>query len=393
MAGGRATQFQELPAATGPRGGRPGRRCPGMMETPARSASLQAVISGRPVGVLDGLRGFAVLYVVLYHFMPAFPGSVVGDAVTVFFRMGWSGVDLFFVLSGFLITGVLYRTKDGPSYFRHFYARRFLRIFPIYYLFVFLSVCILPGLGPRFPVVENSHWYWLYLSNLDTELGIPFHPYLCVAWSLSIEEQYYLVYPTLVRFLDYRRWIGLLVGLVLLSVVLRGVFYFGFNYPSINVYHFTLTHFDGIAIGGLIRLLVMKADQNRLLLQALVRWTLPCAVAMVTVAAFCFHDIRRNSLGPHLSFHPVMFLCGYLLNAVFYAQVLLRCILHEGLLYRLFNAAWLRHLGKYSYAMYLWQFPARGRGRFPDAPRRPGPGPGPAATGLGRVGLPGPVGI
>jgi len=202
----------------------------------ASSPTLAATRAGEHVPVLDGLRGFAVLYVLLYHFVSWFHGTLPGDMVSLVFRMGWSGVDLFFVLSGFLITGILHKLRDEPDYFRQFYVRRILRIFPVYYLLVALCVWLLPHVVSDLGPVERSHWYWLYLSNFDTELALPFHPYLCVAWSLSIEEQYYVVYPALVWRLSYRRWILLLLGLVGLSFALRGiVFFISASVPSTSI--------------------------------------------------------------------------------------------------------------------------------------------------------------
>src|SRR5262245_25426509 len=104
----------------------------------------------RHVPALDGIRGWAILAVFLFHYAGRLPGAAVG----------WAGVDLFFVLSGFLITGILLDTKDDPAYYRTFYARRSLRIFPIYYLFIAACLLLVP-----FAVWQPAHaWFLVYLG-------------------------------------------------------------------------------------------------------------------------------------------------------------------------------------------------------------------------------------
>lgn len=328
-----------------------------MNPAPHPSPDIAAIAAGRHVTVLDGLRGFAVLYVLLYHFMPSFPG-VTGFVVNAFFKMGWTGVDLFFVLSGFLITGVLYGSRGSPHPFRRFYIRRILRIFPAYYLLILFSVLIVPALTGYAPVQKQS-CYWFFVSNFDTELSLPFHPYLCVAWSLSIEEQYYVFYPTISYFLSYRRWCGFLLGVLVLSFCLRWIAYLAGGFSPIRIYHFTLTHFDGIALGGLIRMLMMKFDENRRLLEAFIACSWVSCPAMASLGLYCYYEMAFNHRDPHLSFHPAMFLFGYLLAAVVYAQLLLRCVVGRGVLHAIFSTRVLRSVGKFSYAMYLWQFPGR----------------------------------
>ncbi|HUO63467.1 MAG TPA: acyltransferase, partial [Terriglobales bacterium] len=124
---------------------------------------------------LDGLRGLAIALVMLYHTTHyGFARSRLDQAVALIPSVGWSGVDLFFVLSGFLITGILLRTRGGGHYFRNFYARRALRIFPLYYAVLVFFFFVVPRLHVFAPVNflwapgsdRETVWYWLYLSNV-----------------------------------------------------------------------------------------------------------------------------------------------------------------------------------------------------------------------------------
>src|SRR5258706_13600578 len=163
----------------------------------------------RPPG-LDCLRGLAILMVMMVHFGGTTDHGIPGAALW-FSRLtgaGWCGVDLFFVLSGFLITGILYDAKGAPGGLRTFYARRVLRIFPLYYgtlvvLFVILPL-LAPGPNPGLEkVAQQQGWLWLYFSNFAA-VFIGDHTFaggLVQAghfWSLAIEEQFYLVWPLVV---------------------------------------------------------------------------------------------------------------------------------------------------------------------------------------------------
>ena len=167
---------------------------------------------------LDGLRGIAILMVLLVHFGMFQPQGHAEAAVFRFFEMGWAGVDLFFVLSGYLITTILLKAKTSAFYYTHFYIRRFLRIFPLYY--VFLTGFLLVTLWQGAPVLEQV-WYWSYLANFRIGLGHRIDG-LSHFWSLAIEEQFYLVWPLVIRHLRLRN-IAVLCGL--LCVVSFGLRY------------------------------------------------------------------------------------------------------------------------------------------------------------------------
>jgi peptidoglycan/LPS O-acetylase OafA/YrhL len=135
----------------------------------------------RYIPELDGLRGVAILAVMLFHM------QVRGVA------LGWAGVELFFVLSGFLITRILLESRDKPHYLRNFYARRALRIFPLYYVVLVVTLILPPPHG--FGRSRTSLWYFAYLQTLPLVRGRFEASPLPHSWTLAIEEQFYCLWP------------------------------------------------------------------------------------------------------------------------------------------------------------------------------------------------------
>src|SRR5215469_16350920 len=169
---------------------------------------------------LDALRGLAVIAVLIHN-----TGR---DLYTGFLtRNGWMGVDLFFVLSGFLITGILLDTKNSDGYFRNFYARRCLRIWPLYYCTLFFMFVVVPLVRPSeahqiFEPRSMPWWsYFVYLQNFLVPSITRATGLLGVTWSLAVEEQFYLVWPLVVRFLTETQLRRLSITLICCSPVLR----------------------------------------------------------------------------------------------------------------------------------------------------------------------------
>lgn len=171
--------------------------------------------STRPhLPAVDGLRGLAILFVLLFHMRTDIPGA------PAFLKLGWTGVELFFVLSGFLITRILLDARDRPHYFRDFYVRRTLRIFPIYYLFLFCVVIASRVVHGSFSRAEDLPWYLTYLQSVpmmqkEFTGGLPWSAH---TWTLAIEEQFYLFWPMLVYLLRGRA-LPLVFGLVFASAL------------------------------------------------------------------------------------------------------------------------------------------------------------------------------
>jgi len=217
---------------------------------------------GAHIPELDGIRAVAVWMVLCAHLLYGGPTpkatlNVIPKFVGFVFGHGWLGVDLFFVLSGFLITGILLDSRDKPGYFRNFYARRFLRIIPLY--FAVVLVC-----WPFYP--ETSKYFLLsllFLANFAYAFGaaVPHGP--GVFWSLAIEEHFYLVWPWLVRYLTRRALTVTAIGLVVVIPVLRfWAVSAGMN-PRVQIYNYSFFRFDGLALGALMAIWVRSAWANR----------------------------------------------------------------------------------------------------------------------------------
>ncbi len=164
--------------------------------------------------------------------------------------IGQTGVDLFFVLSGFLITRILLEQKGQPKYFRNFYARRSLRIFPLYYFYLSVVLVLLPLLQKlEIPSLSQQWYWWCFLQNVPLTFGQesagPFH-----YWSLAVEEHFYLVWPFLVFFLPTRLQGSAAWSLIFGACVSRVVM-LSFELP---VFYFTLARMDAMAIGALLAL-------------------------------------------------------------------------------------------------------------------------------------------
>jgi peptidoglycan/LPS O-acetylase OafA/YrhL len=298
---------------------------------------------GERVPALDGVRGVAILMVVAMHSLylaPAF-GVPLEHPLARTLMLGWCGVDVFFVLSGLLITGILVRTRGDEHYFRNFYARRALRIFPLYYLVLVLLLWVLP----RSPVTgAEQAAYLLYYQNIRFALFGQefFDPARLVTWSLAIEEQFYLVWPAVVLLLPRRALVVASAAIVAFAIVLRWLL-LEQAIPGVSVpgTHFlTPCRLDTLCAGALMALLPP-------LRQALA-WLLAVggAAGLVAVAA---------TTGEAVPEAPAMQRWGLLL-ALPFGVGLVALARSSRPFARLMSARVLRSFGQYSYCIYLTHF-------------------------------------
>jgi len=312
---------------------------------------------------LDGLRGFASLYVIFAHLFPNWHGHGIGERVgRAVIDAGWSGVDLFFVLSGFLITGILLKSKGDSAgrYFGVFYGRRFLRVFPVYYLMLVVFLIIVPRV-PFFArtnyfwlVPGNSYPYWTYLSNWREQVHAGTHLFLCVCWSLAIEEQYYVLWPLTVWFTSKRGLAIASIGLLGLSAALRSGLFLLRDWPAATVYHMTFTHLDGIALGSLLAIAWRDRERYGVVLDRFAGLAGPLGAATLAVVLYA---ALTGQEGAELSYAPLT-IVAFPLIALFYGSLLIRSLIRPGSVRAIFSLPFLRMLGKYSYAAYLFQFAA-----------------------------------
>ncbi len=198
---------------------------------------------------LDAIRGLTVL-LVLIHNTDVYPSLHLG----LIAANGWMGVDLFFVLSGFLITGILVDTKKSGGYFRNFYARRCLRIWPLYYsalLFMFVVVPLLrPSEAQTVFAARSSPWwaYPLFLQNFLIPIPTAATGLLGVTWSLAVEEQFYLIWPLVVRFCSEAQLRRIAISVICISPALR--FYLALH--QVNIYSNTFCRLDGLMAGAFL---------------------------------------------------------------------------------------------------------------------------------------------
>ncbi len=297
--------------------------------------------------------------IVWYHFLLLTPRQgVIVSFVSRIFGCGWAGVDLFFVLSGFLITGILADSKSKKYYFRTFYGRRMLRIFPLYCGMLAVAFFILPIVGaePRVPY-SSKIFFWTYTSNLYFESnGGVNADYLRHFWTLAIEEQYYLVWPVIIYFASSleRLRSGLLLGFFSVSALRCILFTSGVDFNVL--YMNTLTHCDSLMLGGYLALSLRSAKSGAL------RWFRPQGhVGIIVVAvAVLLGDLEVFAPGlaalPIVVFGHSVLMLGLL--AIIFSWLIYAAITRtSGFIFRLFSHRILRSLGKYSYGLYVLHLP------------------------------------
>lgn len=212
---------------------------------PPRSADCLGLPSYIPE--LDGLRGLAIGSVLIYHCHEKLRSSGL-DSIA---QWGWVGVNLFFVLSGFLITGIIVDSRDDPRFFRNFYARRGLRIWPVYVLLLLLNYAVVPFLFGSFwwAVHEMRSAPWLhYIFFVQNLFFLALPGTMGPTWSLAIEEQFYVFWAPVARFVRNAALVPLLIGILVVSPFVRNEHFRFLTQTN------TITHLDGLAIGALIAL-------------------------------------------------------------------------------------------------------------------------------------------
>lgn len=327
--------------------------------------------SGPRWPALDGLRGLAILAVMLFHFWGLLPGLLgrtstarVDYALARLFGCGWAGVDLFFVLSGFLITGILWDSRGRARGLRHFYTRRLLRILPLYYLFLAGVLWV----GPLSSYVAGSlqvealravQWhYWCFSMNalsglrgLSDTIPLAYTHF----WSLCVEEQFYLVWPFVVLGVGGRRRVMLVCAALMLAApatrwaVSRSVFaeWFSLGAP----YALTPCRLDALAVGGYIAL-ALRGEPDEFVRLRRAAPAIGALAALLLASIFATHD-RFMAIDP-----PLRTVGLSALDLGFGALLVLTIVAGPTTrLHRLLAGRVLTRIGTYSYGLYVLHLP------------------------------------
>ncbi len=323
-----------------------------------------AGVDAHQIPTLDGMRGLAVLAVLAFHFAWTFPGEDPAAAVTTadkvavhlhdFLWSGWTGVDLFFVLSGFLITRGLVAPSKKPlgTRMKMFWMRRVLRIFPLYYAVVIVGTIICLATGHWIPGIA----YWTYMQNYVLAFDDEVMRWTAHFWSLAIEEQFYFVWPIVALVTPRKRLLPIILLVVLACVMLRaGITMKAHFWDDLTikkfVYRATITRCDGLLMGALAAVLQREADH-------------PLAYAWRRMRKPIFIATGVALLGLYAVAHGLndydrrVMVVGYFVLAIFFATAVSMCgdgVVSE----RVRKFLTLRPLvacGKVSYGMYIFHW-------------------------------------
>jgi len=264
---------------------------------------------------------------------------------------GMLGVDLFFVLSGFLITGLLLDSKGQPRAYRNFYARRILRIFPLYYGVLVVCFLLLPlvmRLPPWFEAVRDHQvWLWTFTSNVATALHGSWASlsYLSHFWSLAIEEHYYLIWPWIVLTVRPRTLERICVGVLFGALALRIALALG-GMSELSISVLTPCRIDTLCVGGLLAVLARRPAGPGVLVERSGRALGGLGAALLLLSAWC--ALPRLGL-------PILHLVRSSLFALFFGALLLVSLgPRSHPVSRALQGPVLRFFGKYSYGLYVY---------------------------------------
>lgn len=306
------------------------------------------VVAGSRIQALDGVRGVAITMVLLFH---AFAGVLPHNPFLKVVQTFWVGVDLFFVLSGYLITKLLLEARESPRYFINFYLRRTLRIFPAYYFTLALIFWVFPLISKplRDSNFERAAPYLvLHLQNWIMAIHGTRLPWLGMdhLWSLAIEEQFYLAWPLLVYLTPKTTLPRLCIIIFALAVIGKFLLYL-LGAPSLTPYTATITRLDPLVAGAWVAAISASPTPK---LTRIAKSLFPFALVLLIT-------ILWHRFGPGVSGKTVAFITP--LVAILFAMLIwaIRTENWGGKSHSPLTFAPLVWLGRYSYGIYLLHWP------------------------------------
>ncbi len=316
----------------------------------------QASRPSHRVEELDGLRAFAILPVILHHCYP-YDGWLRGLAFIG--EGGWIGVDLFFVLSGYLITGILLDTVKRPHYYRNFIARRTLRIFPLYYLCLALftvATKLSPASWAALQAWGGVSWFFIYLGNIRAAWVNDLPPVFAFAplWSLQVEEQFYLLYPLVVAVLSIQNLRRFLIGFAIAAPLLRLSLVLFVPNSAEACYVLMPCRMDALALGGILAIMV-RSPSGIAPFRVQVRFASIIGAAVVVVMFLVALQYQRFGT----AFLPFMRSIGYSVIDITSAAILSFIVLSPtSKLAAVLRWRPLVYTGQIAYGLYLLHGPA-----------------------------------
>jgi peptidoglycan/LPS O-acetylase OafA/YrhL len=297
--------------------------------------------SDKHIPALDGIRGLAVLLVIFYHTGGGAKSSQpIVHSIGVVNKYGWTGVTLFFVLSGFLITGILWDTRDDPHHLKNFYARRSLRIFPLYY---FALILVVIGSIPTGQIHDCFRRLWVYVLYLQNVDAFGLHPHALPSpmitvhfWSLAVEEQFYLIWPAVIlRMKTLRQTQGMCAAVFVVSSVAQ--FIYSFSAAPLPHNESLWANAGGLALGGYIAIGIRRKQD----FTKIAHYLMPISLVVFIAGTLGSNRVRTifDLTTISLSWGCLVVLC-----------------LSPGMIRRTFEVPWLRWVGTISYGMYIYHW-------------------------------------
>lgn len=314
----------------------------------------------RRLEYIDGMRGLAILMVIACHYLPNAADYTFTQELGIFKMMllystnlAWTGVDLFFVISGFLIGGILMRNRESSNFFNVFYVRRFFRIVPAYLIWLAILAAGLAGILPVHEVFENNFPLWAHLTFtqnlLTTSTGTFGSIWEIVTWSLAVEEQFYLVLPLMIWLLPGRLLVVASLACIVAAPLVRIGLYLFLDTPDMAAYTLFPARMDCLFLGVVIAAAVGNERARAALTGAAGHLKVLLCALSVVMALLLFSNWHKTNVW--------MATGGYTAIAAFYGTALTLAALDRLPGAKLLGLLPLRLAGAWCFSLYLFHVP------------------------------------